>query len=411
MTDMRPLKMLILFADYGYGHRSAALAVRAALQHRYGGQVQAEMVNPIDDKTAPKFLRDEQQKYDQRVTGTPNLYRLTYELSEKKISTTLTENAMIVLLHETMTRALDEIKPDVIVTTYPLYLAPLSGIFSIKRMHYPIITVVTDFTSVNRIWFNPISDLTTVPTDAARSIGLARGIENEQIRLTGIPVHPRISLENRDKAEIRRELGWNPDSITILAVGSTRVRNLKESLHVINHAGFPLQLAMVAGGDDKLFTELAQMEWHHESHLYNRVDNIPTMMHAADLILCKAGGLITSEALACGLPLLYVDVIEGQETGNAEYVVNEGAGELVTTPLEVLETLCHWLDHDDEILKQKAENARRIGSPQAAFEIADLAYHAAEQGPHPLERSIFNMERLTNLLANFKLPEDAAQTG
>jgi 1,2-diacylglycerol 3-beta-galactosyltransferase len=403
--------MLILFADYGYGHRSAALAVHTALQHRYGDQVQAEMVNPIDDNTAPKFLRDEQQKYDQRVTGTPNLYRLTYELSEKKISTTLTENAMIVLLHETMTRALDDIQPDVIVTTYPLYLAPLSGIFSIKRMHYPIITVVTDFTSVNRIWFNPISDFTTVPTEAARSIGLARGIESDQIRMTGIPVHPRISLENRQKAEIRRELGWNPDLVTILAVGSTRVRNLKETLHVINHAGFSLQLAIVAGGDDRLYTELSQMEWHHESHLYNRVNNIPTMMHAADLILCKAGGLITSEALACGLPLLYVDVIEGQETGNAEYIVKEGAGELVTTPLEALETLCHWLDHDGEMLQQKADNARRIGSPQAAFEIADMAYHAAEQGPHPLERSIFNMERLTNLLANFKLPEDAAQTG
>ncbi|MFN2198634.1 MAG: MGDG synthase family glycosyltransferase [Anaerolineales bacterium] len=411
MTDTRPLKMLILFADYGYGHRSAALAVHTALQHRYGDQVQAEMVNPIDDNTAPKFLRDEQQKYDQRVTGTPNLYRLTYELSEKKISTTLTENAMIVLLHETMTRALDDIQPDVIVTTYPLYLAPLSGIFSIKRMHYPIITVVTDFTSVNRIWFNPISDFTTVPTEAARSIGLARGIESDQIRMTGIPVHPRISLENRQKAEIRRELGWNPDLVTILAVGSTRVRNLKETLHVINHAGFSLQLAIVAGGDDRLYTELSQMEWHHESHLYNRVNNIPTMMHAADLILCKAGGLITSEALACGLPLLYVDVIEGQETGNAEYIVKEGAGELVTTPLEALETLCHWLDHDGEMLQQKADNARRIGSPQAAFEIADMAYHAAEQGPHPLERSIFNMERLTNLLANFKLPEDAAQTG
>jgi len=411
MTDSRPLKMLILFADYGYGHRSAALAVHTALQHRYGDQVQAEMVNPIDDNTAPKFLRDEQQKYDQRVTGTPNLYRLTYELSEKKISTTLTENAMIVLLHETMTRALDDIQPDVIVTTYPLYLAPLSGIFSIKRMHYPIITVVTDFTSVNRIWFNPISDFTTVPTEAARSIGLARGIESDQIRMTGIPVHPRISLENRQKAEIRRELGWNPDLVTILAVGSTRVRNLKETLHVINHAGFSLQLAIVAGGDDRLYTELSQMEWHHESHLYNRVNNIPTMMHAADLILCKAGGLITSEALACGLPLLYVDVIEGQETGNAEYIVKEGAGELVTTPLEALETLCHWLDHDGEMLQQKADNARRIGSPQAAFEIADMAYHAAEQGPHPLERSIFNMERLTNLLANFKLPEDAAQTG
>lgn len=404
------LKVLILYADYGYGHRSAAIAIYEALKHMYGEQVRAEMVNPIDDKTAPRFLRAEQEKYDQRVTENPNLYKLTYELGDMNISTTITENALIVLLHETITRTLDEIQPDVIVSTYPLYIAPLSGIFSLRRIHIPIITVVTDFTSVNRIWFNPAADVTTVPTEAARKIGLDRGLRPDQVRLTGIPVHPRIFLETRPKADIRRELGWNPDMITLLAVGSARVRNLQETLHVINHAGFPLQFALVAGGDAKLYARLNQMEWHHESHLYNRVDNIPTMMHAADFIVCKAGGLITSESLSCGLPLVFVDVIEGQETGNAEFVINEGAGELVTSPVEALETICHWLGHDGKLLKQRSGNAQRIGNPQAAFEIAELAFAAAEHGPHPLERSIFNLERLTNLIANFQLPWESDQT-
>jgi 1,2-diacylglycerol 3-beta-galactosyltransferase len=44
---------------------------------------------------------------------------------------------------------------------------------------------------------------------------------------------------------------------------------------------------------------------------------MPTMMRAADAIICKAGGLTVTESLACGLPLLLTDVIPGQETGNA----------------------------------------------------------------------------------------------
>jgi len=69
-------------------------------------------------------------------------------------------------------------------------------------------------------------------------------------------------------------------------------------------------------------------------------------MHAVDFVVCKAGGLIVTEALACGLPLMLIDVIEGQETGNAEFVVDNGAGDIARMPLDMLETLYHWLSND-----------------------------------------------------------------
>jgi UDP-N-acetylglucosamine:LPS N-acetylglucosamine transferase len=54
-------------------------------------------------------------------------------------------------------------------------------------------------------------------------------------------------------------------------------------------------------------------------------------MRAADCILSKAGGLTVSEALVCGLPLILVDIIPGQETGNANHVVYGNAGVLLET--------------------------------------------------------------------------------
>jgi 1,2-diacylglycerol 3-beta-galactosyltransferase len=112
------------------------------------------------------------------------------------------------------------------------------------------------------------------------------------------------------------------------------------------------------------------------------------MMHAADCVMCKAGGLIVTEALACGLPLLLIDVLPGQEAGNADSVVQGGAGELAQDPLAALEILYHWLAKDAVLLTERAENARRLGRARAAYEIAAHAWAAAERGPGPVSRRL-----------------------
>jgi UDP-N-acetylglucosamine:LPS N-acetylglucosamine transferase len=103
-------------------------------------------------------------------------------------------------------------------------------------------------------------------------------------------------------------------------------------------------------------------------------------MRASDLIVSKAGGLIVTEALACGKALLLVDVTPGQEMGNASYVLKHGAGELAENPLRVLEVLCHYLENDAEVLHQRAAIAASLGRPRSAYNVADYAWQAAEQG-------------------------------
>jgi 1,2-diacylglycerol 3-beta-galactosyltransferase len=172
-------------------------------------------------------------------------------------------------------------------------------------------------------------------------------------------------------------LGWRPDLFTVLAVGSKRVEHMYDSLRALNHSGLPLQLAVVAGGDDNLYQRLEQTEWHLETHLYNFVTDIASLMRAADCVLGKAGGLTVTEALACGLPLILVDVLPGQETGNAEYVVSGNAGDLAREPLEVLEVMCHWLENGQELYNKRVQNARRLGFPRAAYDVAELVWAAA----------------------------------
>jgi len=370
-------RILILTADYGFGHRSAANAISEALQENYGQECEVEIVNVLDDKRVPAFLRNEQVDYDKIVREMPELYKLGYQVSDTKAASNLIEGAVTLIFFNVLRETIHKHQPDVIVCTYPIYPAILSAIFAVDKHSVPVLTVVTDLATVHKLWFNPSVDLCLVPTQTVYDLAINAGLSPSKVKITGIPVHPALAKGKLDQTALRLDLGWRTDLFTVLAVGSKRVENLYDSLRGLNHSGLPLQLAVVAGGDNKLFKRFEETEWHLETHLYNFVSDMATLMRASDCVLGKAGGLTVTEALACDLPLILIDIIPGQETGNADYVVSGQAGDLAQDPIEVLEVMHHWLDKNKELYNQRVRNAYHLGYPQAAYDVAKLAWAAA----------------------------------
>ena len=324
----------------------------------------------MDDKRVPSFIRGTQTDYDKVVAHVPDLYSLGYSATDFTVTTGIMESAMSVVLSDPLHDLIMQYRPDAVITAYPFYQAPLVTLLNNRRHFTPVYTVVTDLVSLHRIWFNKGVTGCFVPTEAAASLALAAGIPEDRIHLTGIPVNPAIAMESRDPQALRVELGWDATLPTILAVSSARVEHMLESLMVINHLGFSLQLAVVAGGDERLYQEARSMEWHVPAHVYNYVDNLPALMRASDVVLCKAGGLIVTESLASGLPLILIHAIPGQETGNAQYVVENGAGDLVQNSLELVQSVAHLLLDGQRLLAERKATARSLGRPMAAFDIA-----------------------------------------
>lgn len=388
--------VLILTADAGFGHRSAANAIAAALDDQYKHQCQVEILNPLEDRRTPFFLRDSQSDYDRLVRNMPELYRFGYDASDYSVTSAIVESALTLMLYEVMRDAIRQYKPDVIVSTYPLYQSPIEAVFTMMNREVPLLTVVTDLATVHRIWFNRTVEACLVPTEIVRGLALQYGLDEQQVIVTGIPVSPQLAVDQRCAAEIREELGWRTDLTTVLAVGSKRVDRLLDTLNVLNHFGQPLQLAVVAGHDRNLYYELKQMEWHQPVHLYEYAGNVPMMMRAADCLVCKAGGLIITEALAVGCPMMLVDVLPGQETGNAEYVIGNEAGDLARSDIEVLEVFSHWMMDGQRTLKARAAAASALGRPRAAYDVADLVYACSLRSPAK-HKHIFNQRTLIDL--------------
>lgn len=369
--------ILILTADYGYGHRSAANAISEALKETHGEDCRVEIVNPMDDPRAPAVLRDGESGYDKIVRVAPDLYKLGYKVGDTPVVSGIVKNSLTLMLFNTLRGIIHQEQPDVIVCPYPSYQEILSAIFAVEKYHIPVLTVVTDLATVNRLWFHPVADLCLVPTQTVYNLAIEAGLPAEKVKIVGIPVHPELLKGNQDRTAIQRSLGWQEDLFTVLAIGSKRVEHLYDALWVLNHSGFPLQLVIAAGGDQDFYQRCQETEWHVATHVYDFVTEMGTFMRAADCVLGKAGGLTVSEALACGLPLILVDVIPGQETGNADHVVSGNAGVLASNPTEVLEAVCHWLEKDRLRYQQQVQNARQLGRPRAAFDAAELIWALA----------------------------------
>lgn len=386
-------RILILTADAGFGHRSAANAVAAALHDRYAAACTFEIANPLDDRRVPSVLRSAQDDYDQMITTAPKLFGLGFELSDAVGPATVMDAALTLMLFEPLYRLVRDIAPDAIVTTYPLYQAPLVAVFLILRHHVPLITVVTDLASMHALWFHNAADLCLVPTTRARDRAIQNGLPPAKIAITGIPVNPALSREPEDRAALRRALGWQPDLPTVLIVGSKRVGHVREVMRVLDYARLPVQVAVVAGGDDALYADLAAATWQGAVHVYNFVAELPRMLQAADCVLCKPGGLIVSESLAAGRPMIFVDALPGHEVGNAEYVIENGAGAWGRDPVAALDVLRRWLDWEGALLAERTAAARRLGRPQAAYDVAERAWLAAQQGPEPTRGHYRTVER------------------
>jgi 1,2-diacylglycerol 3-beta-galactosyltransferase len=148
----------------------------------------------------------------------------------------------------------------------------------------------------------------------------------------------------------------------------------------LDRSGLPLQVVVICGNNSETEAQLnTKSPWKNPVHVYSMVDNMPEMMRAADFLVCKAGGLIVTEALASGLPMILYEALPGQEVGNVRYVVDNGAGVWSPGPIGVLTAAYAWLAGDQSELRKCTMAAQRVGKPRAAHEVAEKVLRQIEQ--------------------------------
>ena len=96
------------------------------------------------------------------------------------------------------------------------------------------------------------------------------------------------------------------------------------------------------------------------------------LMRISILFVGKPGGLSASECMAVGLPMVIINPIPGQEVRNSDYLLEEGAA----VRCNYATTVGYKIDQllaDPERLARLAENARRVGRPNAGRDVAQTS--------------------------------------
>ena len=152
LTDR--MRVLILTADTGFGHRTASRAIAAALEQAHGAECECIIRSLTTDRRVPSFVRSSQRNYDNAVRHSRTWYWLTYAASESPPgapSAASSPPSFTTPIREIV----DETQPDAIVSTYHLFNGPINAVLAKIRPRPLFFTVVTDLADVHRLWFQP----------------------------------------------------------------------------------------------------------------------------------------------------------------------------------------------------------------------------------------------------------------
>lgn len=313
------MKIAILSCNTGGGHNAAAAALAEELAAR--GH-ESKTYNTLD--FLPKVAADLISRgHDFAYRYTPKLYGAGYRREEKRPSPLLYENSIrgIGPLYE----ALMDLGADAAICVHVFPAMMMTELRCSYGLRMPAWFVATDFTcspGVGELQLDGIC----IPHPALTPEFEAAGLPRERIYATGIPIR-RQFCRMPDRAAARRQLSLdNCRHVFTLACGSMGAGPLRSTAACI---------AGLLGHDDMLVAVCGSNQRMHRQMIDDFVDNprvrvlgftdqMCAYMQASDLLISKAGGLTTAEAVASRTPLLYLNAVPGCESRNIGFMTGRG---------------------------------------------------------------------------------------
>lgn len=373
-------RILVLSASVGAGHLRAAQAVELALRETYPDAT----VRNIDvlDLTNSAFRRIYGKSYLELVNRAPHLLGHLYDMLDQPSRSGKNRGDRIRLALEKLNlrkflRLLRDEPWDLAINTHFLPAEIIASLRKKGEIDLPQVTVTTDF-ETHRLWVNQPCDHYFTATDEGALYLQHFGIPAGDITTTGIPIHPNF-LRRPDRATCLAKHGLAGDRPIVLQLaGGFGVGPIENLYRAVLDVQQPVQVVAVAGKNEELKHKLAEIAVpdRHRAKVMGFTSEIDELMAVADIVVSKPGGLTTSEVLARGSAMAIVNPIPGQETRNADYLLESGAAIKANQPCTLTSKLTHLLKNPERLAAMKA-NAARIGKPNAAFDVAAKAMQFA----------------------------------
>jgi processive 1,2-diacylglycerol beta-glucosyltransferase len=250
------MKVLVIYATAGAGHRRAAEAIYNAAvktsQHNFA------IIDSLD-YTNPLFKKIYSEGYRFLISKFPWLWGIFYYSLDNPFIYSMTYPLRKLVIYLNSRRLADYInimKPDIIVSTQFFANEVISIIKKQGLINPKLICVVTDF-RLHSIWLSEAVDLYIVASEKTKKDLISRKVPESKIRVLGIPVDSKF-LTVLDKSRTCAKLGIDADKFTVLIM--TGGFGIGPIATIVERLKRDVQMLVVCGRNRKLYNQLKNIE-------------------------------------------------------------------------------------------------------------------------------------------------------
>ncbi|MBD3296521.1 MAG: glycosyltransferase [Candidatus Omnitrophica bacterium] len=365
--------ILIFYISRYSGHYQAAKAIQAGALELFD-DARVRTVNALL-YTNPILGSIITKAYIRLIKKRPEIWGNIYDDPEILRKTQGVRDRLNKFNMPKMKRLIESFSPDIIYCTQAFPCGMVAEYKKLTGENIPLVGVLTDY-APHSYWLNDEVDLYAVPSESTASALREKGVPASRIRVSGIPIDPKFSIR-ADRGAARAELGFTPDDPVLLVMGGNQgIGSLEEAVKaLLRDNDHRYRIIVVTGANRKLYARLMKLEkkeGRERIRTLSFFDRMDLLMDASDIIITKAGGMTTTEALAKKLPIVILDPIPGHERMNADYLVKQGAAVEVKDITGLHTAVNRILD-----LKKNYDGMRtaagKISRPESSMDICRMA--------------------------------------
>ena len=344
---------------------------------REGGDCSVAHVDALD-YVSKLFQRVYDKTYISMVRRAPEMMGLLVKRPTSRGGHPRPRLALDRLNTQPMIRMLKREQPDLCIATHFLPAEIPAWPIAKKKLVARNAIVVTDY-DVHALWLCRTVDRVFLALPESAEYLARIGMRREKLRVTGIPVDP-VFEKPVSQGEARRKFGLDDEArVLLIAAGGYGLgpveQLVKDLLAPNRRADCAIALEIgeaeeTAGRGDTRRRETCGRA--AEAVAVGFTNEMDQYMAAADLLIGKAGGLTTSEALARGLPMALVEPIPGQEARNADHLLEAGAAMRCNNLPAAAWKIAMLLDQPERLAGMQ-HAASQMGRPEAARRIVEDA--------------------------------------
>ncbi len=378
-------RLLFLIADTGGGHRAAATAVERQMAAVSPGEYEITILDPFAS-AKPRVIGGTAGLYGPITRHARWLWGGLYHSTNSRAAVAMLEKTVLRSVTSAVTAAIGAIDPDCVVSFHPLLNHVSVRAVRSRPRRIPVVTVITDLVDIHVAWECREVDAVVVPSPGGLDHCRRAGIPAARCHDFGLAVDRRFTEVPGDpasRAEIRERLGLRTESFVLLVCGGADGSGgLVRHARAIAAASLDVDLVVICGRNKRAHSALTGLRsaTGRPVRVLGYVNNMAEWMRASDVVVSKAGPGTIAEALCCGLPLLLVWYLPGQERGNVEWVVDIGAGRYVPRDEQLVDAVAELSAPGSGALATMRAAVTAAARPDATRRIAGLIASMAEAG-------------------------------